>query len=356
MVVYAVEVRQLSAPCWSVIAELKDEVIIGRSDFQQQPPTISRQHLRLHVEATGDVRLECLGINPVRVENPDGSLSTVNKTQTALLLPGARVFMGVQAQDYMMRVSLVQDDIDEETSKRQKVEPPSAARTDGPWAPPADPMDATSLLAPAMCHARSSPKDVSVTPEPVPALLALPPPPPLLDDSRTIAAPPEAQADGEHGEREDVDTRESADLDVELPYTHFDGRAIYLNRLMRPTERGSAAVVTACGVAAAAENRFDAELEMAVGGAAASAASEAFARAECMPEVSRGELLWRREALVSALFTSYGPRLPVLEPTMDPALHARVHHGACASAPQVPTTSSCPSSYVAHPQRAGHVA
>jgi hypothetical protein len=124
--------------------------------------------------------------------------------------------MGVQAQDYMMRVSLVQDDIDEETSKRQKVEPPSAARTDGPWAPPADPMDATSLLAPAMCHARSSPKDVSVTPEPVPALLALPPPPPLLDDSRTIAAPPEAQADGEHGEREDVDTRESADLDVEL--------------------------------------------------------------------------------------------------------------------------------------------
>ncbi|KOO21985.1 hypothetical protein Ctob_000443 [Chrysochromulina tobinii] len=65
-------------------------------------------------------------------------------------------------------------------------------------------------------------------------------------------------------------------------------------------------MVTACGVAAAAENRFDAELEMAVGGAAASAASEAFARAECMPEVSRGELLWRREALVSALFTSYG--------------------------------------------------
>ena len=252
-VVYAVEVKQLTAPSWSVIAELTDEVIIGRSAFKQQPQTISRQHLRLHVEATGDVRLECLSRNPVHVENPDGSLSTVKETQTALLQPGTRVFMSAQAQDHMMRVNLVQDDSVEETNKRRKVEPPSAAVTDCLWAPPADPMDATSPLAPAMCHARSSPKDVSVTPTtaPVPALLALPPPPPLLEDSRTIAAPPEAQADGEHDEREDLDTREAADLDGELPYTHFDGRAIHLNRLMKPAERGSAAVDTASGVAAA---------------------------------------------------------------------------------------------------------
>ena len=99
---YTVEVFQTTAG-WSATAELKDTAIVGRSNFKDLPLVISREHLRLYVEATGELRIECIGRNPIRVENDDGSLSAVRTGKMALLHPGMRVFMDM-AGDHVVRV------------------------------------------------------------------------------------------------------------------------------------------------------------------------------------------------------------------------------------------------------------
>lgn len=99
---YTVEVFQTIAG-WSATAELKDTAIVGRSNFKDLPLVISREHLRLYVEATGEVRIECIGRNSVRIENDDGSLSAVRTGSMALLHPGVRVFMDMTG-DHVVRV------------------------------------------------------------------------------------------------------------------------------------------------------------------------------------------------------------------------------------------------------------
>lgn len=98
---YTVEVQTTAG--WSAAAELKDTAIVGRSNFKDLPLVISREHLRLYVEATGELRIECIGRNPIRVENDDGSLSAVRTGKMALLHPGMRVFMDM-AGDHVVRV------------------------------------------------------------------------------------------------------------------------------------------------------------------------------------------------------------------------------------------------------------
>ena len=99
---YTVEVFQTTAG-WSATAELKDTAIVGRSNFKDLPLVISREHLRLYVEATGEVRIECIGRNSVRIENEDGSLSAVRTGSMALLHPGVRVLMDMTG-DHVVRV------------------------------------------------------------------------------------------------------------------------------------------------------------------------------------------------------------------------------------------------------------
>jgi hypothetical protein len=99
---YTIEVFQTTAG-WSATAELKDTAIVGRSNFKDLPLVISREHLRLYVEATGEVRIECIGRNSVRIENEDGSLSAVRTGSMALLHPGVRVLMDMTG-DHVVRV------------------------------------------------------------------------------------------------------------------------------------------------------------------------------------------------------------------------------------------------------------